>query len=324
MWVRGVSDPTTSVITLKTGRPAAARRWLTGCSASSSIVRRVQDSAALAVRSASGTTASGRSTGWRSRKKASVSVMRSSAPPMMRSTASPRRRWLRRNGSRRARVRRTRRRARQHRLRPRRAPRPPVSQSPSSRRSAGRRAANAKTSPGSTSWPRPAPRTPHGRGTPPLCNQASTSVRPRSTARARGRRRTGRRRSRMLRAGRGSGWRRPHWPCARRENCARGRRAIEQDDDDWVHCGEANRKPPRFRRTSASHACGSLVTVALGRRLGYRLSGWRAGWRTIEASDHLATPAGTSGSQAPPVRRASRTAVPDTSFSTLPRRGSTS
>ena len=31
---------------------------------------------------------------------------------------------------------------------------------------------------------------------------------------------------------------------------------VEQDDDDWVHRGEANRKPARFRRTPASHACG--------------------------------------------------------------------
>jgi len=54
------------------------------------ITSRLHASAARAVRSASGASACGRRTGWRSRKKASVSVTRSSAPPEIRSTASPR------------------------------------------------------------------------------------------------------------------------------------------------------------------------------------------------------------------------------------------
>ena len=43
---------------------------------------------------------------------------------------------------------------------------------------------------------------------------------------------------------------------------------VEQDDDDWVHRGEANRKPPRFRRTSASHACGFPRYRCLGEEVG--------------------------------------------------------
>ena len=51
-------------------------------------------SAARAVRSASGASACGRNTGWRSRKNASLSVTRSSAPPPATlRTASPRHTW---------------------------------------------------------------------------------------------------------------------------------------------------------------------------------------------------------------------------------------
>ena len=67
-----------SVITLN--RSPSSRR----------ITSRVHSSHGRAVRSASGTTACGRRTGYQARKNASLSVTRSSAPPEIRSTASPR------------------------------------------------------------------------------------------------------------------------------------------------------------------------------------------------------------------------------------------
>src|SRR5207247_2070855 len=67
-----------SVITLK--RSPSSRR----------ITSRVHSSQARAVRSASGTSGCGRSMGCQARKNASLSVTRSSAPPEIRRTASPR------------------------------------------------------------------------------------------------------------------------------------------------------------------------------------------------------------------------------------------
>ena len=144
-----------NVITLNTGRPAPARRVLISCSASSSIVQRVHSSAARAVRSASAVIASGRSTGWRSRKNASVSVTPSSAPPSMRRTASPRHSCasVKNNPSTSS---------PSHAstsacasAASRSASGRPVSHRPSSRRSAGRSAAYANTCAADTSCPRP-------------------------------------------------------------------------------------------------------------------------------------------------------------------------
>ena len=160
--------------------------------------------------------------GCRSRKNASVSVTRGSAPPETRRTASPRQTCVSEN------------------VRPstsipsQRSTSAAASSSSSSgsgrpvshsRRRAARRAQRGvrehvlRRSPPARAR---APRTPRDRGTRPAGSRASPSARPRSTARARDRPRRGRRRALARRAGRGSASCAPRSRCGRRAtSCAR-------------------------------------------------------------------------------------------------------
>jgi hypothetical protein len=116
---------------------------------------RVHSSQARAVPSASGTSAWGRSSGCHARKKASVSVTRSSAPPEMRSTASPRQTCASENVRPSTSIPSQRSTSRSASSASPSGSGRPVSHQPSGRRSAVRSAAYANTCSPLTSCPRP-------------------------------------------------------------------------------------------------------------------------------------------------------------------------